>query len=147
MKKLLALFLALMMLFSVATTLVGCEEKGSKKSVSKQQEEENEEATEDETTKGEESPTESEEPEPTEEDIQPTEPVATEPEATLENAPLLYKVTDGDGNVIWLFGSIHVGRDDYYPLPEYVLDAYEGSDALAVELDAVAFENDMTAQT
>lgn len=61
--------------------------------------------------------------------------------------PILYKATDDKGNVVWLFGSIHIGRDDYYPLPDYVLDAYDGSDALAVELDILAFEKDIKAQT
>lgn len=51
--------------------------------------------------------------------------------------PLLYKVTDSDGNIAWLFGSIHVGKESYLPLPEYVMDAFEGSDALAVECDIV----------
>ena len=36
--------------------------------------------------------------------------------------PLLYKVTDADGNVVWLFGSIHVGKEEFYPLPDYVTD-------------------------
>lgn len=60
--------------------------------------------------------------------------------------PLLYKVTDDEGNVVWLFGSIHVGREDFYPLPDYVLDAFNGSDALAVEADVIAFERDIGAQ-
>ena len=62
------------------------------------------------------------------------------------STPLLYKVTDDDGNVTWLFGSIHIGRDDYYPLPDYVLDAYEDSDILAVEADIIEFEDDTEAQ-
>ncbi len=62
------------------------------------------------------------------------------------STPLLYKVTDKNGNVTWLFGSIHIGREDFYPLPDYVLDAFDGSDALAVEADIVAFEKDMGAQ-
>ena len=61
-------------------------------------------------------------------------------------SPILYKVTDDDGNVAWLFGSIHIGRDDYYPLPDYVMDAYDSSDALAVEFDINAFEKDTKAQ-
>ena len=69
----------------------------------------------------------------------PTE-APTEPPATGGSTPLLYKVTDGDGDVVWLFGSIHVGTPDYYPLPDYVLDAFDGSDALAVEADIVAAE-------
>lgn len=58
--------------------------------------------------------------------------------------PLLYKVTHEDG-VVWLFGSIHIGVDEMYPLPDYVTDAYESSDALAVECDVIASEKDMTA--
>lgn len=60
--------------------------------------------------------------------------------------PLLYRVTDESGNIIWLFGSIHVGREAYYPLPDYVQNAFESSDSLAVELDVVAFEKDLNLQ-
>lgn len=60
--------------------------------------------------------------------------------------PLLYKVSDKSGNVIWLFGSIHVGREDYYPLPSYVSDAFDNADSLAVEADIVAFEKDLDLQ-
>ncbi len=62
------------------------------------------------------------------------------------SSPLLYKATDSDGNTVWLFGSIHVGRNDFYPLPDYVMDAYENSDALAVEVDIIAFEKDFIGQ-
>ncbi len=61
--------------------------------------------------------------------------------------PLLYRVTDENGNVVWLFGSIHLGREDYYPLPDYVLRAYNGADALAVEADIISFEKDIEQQT
>lgn len=61
--------------------------------------------------------------------------------------PLLYKVTDDQGNVTWLFGSIHIGREDYYELPDYVLNAFNASGSLAVEADIVAFETDMIQQT
>lgn len=61
-------------------------------------------------------------------------------------SPLLYRVTDSDGDVIWLFGSIHVGREDFFPLPDYVTDAYENADSLAVEADIVAFGNDTSLQ-
>lgn len=69
----------------------------------------------------------------------------TVPTSTI--TPLLYKVTDADGSAIWLFGSIHVGKDSFYPLPDYVNDAYHAADALAVECDVVAFQNDISAQT
>lgn len=74
-----------------------------------------------------------------------TEPAVTEPAESVIT-PLLYKVTDSEGNVAWLFGSIHVGEEYFYPLPDYVLDAYESSDALAVEFDIVSFETDFDAQ-
>ncbi|MDO4747772.1 MAG: TraB/GumN family protein [Eubacteriales bacterium] len=61
--------------------------------------------------------------------------------------PILYKVSDDNGNVIWLFGSIHIARDDFYPLPDYVTDAFESSDALAVEFDVNKFEKDTASQT
>ncbi len=62
------------------------------------------------------------------------------------STPLLYRVTDDDGNIAWLFGSIHIGREDFYPLPDYVVDAFEGADSLAVELDIVALEKDTSLQ-
>ncbi len=62
-----------------------------------------------------------------------------------EPTPLLYKVTDSDGDCVWLFGSIHVATDDLYPLPDYVMDAYNQSNALAVECDTLALENDTAA--
>lgn len=84
-------------------------------------------------------------PEPT----QPPTKLPAPPSVTQEQSkvtPLLYKVTDGDGNVAWLFGSIHIGTEDFYPLPDYVLDAFDGSDALAVEVDVLALESDLGAQ-
>ncbi len=74
-----------------------------------------------------------------------TEPLQTQPEVGTAT-PLLYCATDENDNVIWLFGSIHVGKEEYYPLPDYVMDAYNGSDALAVEFDLLAYENDFAAQ-
>lgn len=62
-------------------------------------------------------------------------------------APKLYKVTNKSGNTIWLFGSIHIGKSNFFPLPEYVTSALYSSDAVAVEFDLVAFEKDVAAQT
>ena len=62
------------------------------------------------------------------------------------STPLLYKVTDDKGNYIWLFGSIHVGKDYFYPLPEYVTSAFDSADSLAVEADIIAFEKDIKSQ-
>lgn len=70
-----------------------------------------------------------------------------ESDSNEKSGPLLYKVTDKSGNVIWLFGSIHVGRDEFYPLPDYVLNAFDSADKLAVEFDIVAYEQDVSLQT
>ena len=75
----------------------------------------------------------------------PTEPQTT-PQPNTSIRPLLYKVTDTQGHTLWLFGSIHVGYDYFYPLPDYVNEAYERSDAIAFEFDMRAFENNMSAQ-
>ncbi len=40
-----------------------------------------------------------------------------------------------DTNTIYLFGTIHVGRSDFYPLPREVERAYSASKALVLELD------------
>ena len=61
--------------------------------------------------------------------------------------PLLYKVSDDEGNFVWVLGSIHVAKEYFYPLPDYILDAYENADYLAVECDIKAFETDLSAQT
>lgn len=62
------------------------------------------------------------------------------------SSPLLYRVTDNEGHIIWLFGSIHVGQEDFYPLPDYVLTAFKNSDCLAVEADIIAFEKNLNKQ-
>ncbi len=88
--------------------------------------------------------TEQDRPDPTEpEKVQQeaTQPKETQPAEKKASTPLLYKVSDESGNVAWLFGSIHVGREDFYPLPDYVMEAYRGSDALAVEVDILELES------
>ena len=127
MKRWLALFLVICMLFS----FVACGEEGTSSD-----EREDKETEQTEQTEGTD-PTDPEEPSnPADPDI-----------FGKSDGPLLYKVTDAAGNVAWLFGSIHIGREDFYPLPEYVTSAYNSADALAVEFDMNAFENDMETQT
>lgn len=41
----------------------------------------------------------------------------------------------GDTGTVYLLGTIHVGRPDFYPLPPAVEDAYRASELLALELD------------
>lgn len=64
-----------------------------------------------------------------------------------QSTPLLFEVTkDGNSNKLYLFGSIHVGDSSLYPLPNYVKKAYKESDAIAVEIDLIKFEEDFEAQ-
>lgn len=54
--------------------------------------------------------------------------------------PLLYRVTGADGQEMYLMGTIHIGDEKTGFLPDEVYDAFAASDALAVEVDIVAFE-------
>jgi len=128
MKKVLAFFLAAVICFSI----IGCQQ-------TEDQREHDLEETQIQETKGDQIKPEKTEPEE-------TEPEETQPQRESTSTPLLYKVSDEDGDVVWLFGSIHVGVEEYYPLPDYVMDAFEGSDALAVEFDLVSFEKNLGAQ-
>jgi uncharacterized protein len=47
---------------------------------------------------------------------------------------VFYTVSDGE-QTAYLFGSIHVGTEDFYPLHNSVDQAYEAADKLAVEAD------------
>ena len=59
--------------------------------------------------------------------------------AGAESAPLVYRVTDEAGHVLYLLGTIHVGDDGMYPLGSAVEEAYENADIVAVELDLYAY--------
>ena len=61
--------------------------------------------------------------------------------------PLIYKLQADNGAVLYLFGSIHIGDEDTYPLPQTITDAYSTSDYLAVECDILAYESDLSAVT
>lgn len=60
--------------------------------------------------------------------------------------PLLYRVTDDENHVAWVFGSIHVGREDFYPFPDYLYYSYHNAEVLAVEADVVEFQENLEAQ-
>ncbi len=67
-------------------------------------------------------------------------------EAHEDSGVLFWEVTDGDGKKLYLLGSIHVADDDIYPFSDVILDAFNASDALAVEVDIDALENDIQMQ-
>lgn len=144
MKKLTALLLALLMCFTLCACSADKDENGTTAESTTLSDVGSQETTQAETTEP--LTTEGENPTlPTEDVTLPTEPVIDLPIVDEEGiTPLLYKVTDASGNVIWLFGSIHVGKEEFYPLPDYVMDAYNSSDALAVEAN-VADIGDNTA--
>ncbi len=64
---------------------------------------------------------------------------------TGDTVPLMWKVTDAEGHALYLFGTIHVGdkrSDEVLPRVAKVLDT---CDALAVEFDLVAYQQDYSA--
>lgn len=48
--------------------------------------------------------------------------------------PFLWELSKGDKKIT-LFGSLHVGKNDFYPLPEVVLSRFDNAKVLAVEAD------------
>ena len=140
MKRLLAWLLALVMCF----TMAACQKKTTKKKSTKTKNKEQTSQSTDSSdqtgstdTTGDNDGTQS---------TQNTKPGNTDAPQSYPKGPILYRVTDKKGNVTWLFGSIHLGREDYYPLPDYVQNAYNNADSLAVEADMVAFSKNTSAQ-
>lgn len=59
--------------------------------------------------------------------------------------PALWKVTDDDsGNVMYMMGTIHVASDNAFSLPDYIMDAYENADGVAVEYDINKLSSSLT---
>ena len=67
--------------------------------------------------------------------------------AQAESHPLLYRVTDAEGHTVYLLGTIHVGREDFYPLSDAVEQAYAEAEILAVEADILAFSQNLIKMT
>lgn len=60
--------------------------------------------------------------------------------------PMLFRVTGPEGQAGWLFGTIHVGDKRIDTAVEKLKPYLDESDALAVEFDIVAYEEDFAAQ-
>ncbi|MBR6377340.1 MAG: TraB/GumN family protein [Oscillospiraceae bacterium] len=58
--------------------------------------------------------------------------------------PVFYEVEDSNGAKLYLFGTIHVGDDRTAFLPQAIYDALDSADALAVEFDDKAFEEELS---
>lgn len=54
-----------------------------------------------------------------------------------EYDPAFWKVTDAQGNEMYMIGSMHILNDGDYPVPEKIMNAYNECDAVAVECDIV----------
>jgi len=68
-------------------------------------------------------------------------------EPTSGSTPLLLEVSkENTKNKLYLFGSIHASDESMYPLPDYVMDAYQKSDAIAVEFDLIEYTKDLSSQ-
>lgn len=72
----------------------------------------------------------------------PTEPST----GTSEITPALWKLTTESGKTVYFMGSMHALPNEAYPLPDVIMNAYNSSDALAVECDTVAYQDDLKAQ-
>ena len=59
------------------------------------------------------------------------------------NGPAMWVVEDDNGNVCYLMGSIHVGKDDgMFPFADIIEDAFASCDQLALEYDMIAAEKE-----
>ena len=58
--------------------------------------------------------------------------------------PIVWEVTDTNGNNIYMMGSIHAGDADALIMPDYFETAYARCDALAVECDATSSLSTLT---
>jgi len=61
---------------------------------------------------------------------------ASETVANNNIQPALWKV-EHQGTTSYLLGSIHIGKRSWYPLPSYITDAFNASEKIVVELDAL----------
>ncbi|UCH46917.1 MAG: TraB/GumN family protein [Betaproteobacteria bacterium] len=59
-------------------------------------------------------------------------------------SPPFWEVRSGN-NVVYLFGTIHVGKADFYPLPSRVDSAFRDSNVLALEADPANQQEAVTA--
>ena len=63
--------------------------------------------------------------------------------ATYSDIDPAFWVAEGNGGTVYFLGSIHCADSSSYRLPEKIINAYLDSDALAVECDIVAYEQNV----
>ena len=69
-----------------------------------------------------------------------TDEMPAEEEPENKATPVFYHVTGENGQEMWLLGTIHVGDERTAYLPQEIYDAFAASDALAIECDTKAFD-------
>jgi uncharacterized protein YbaP (TraB family) len=62
--------------------------------------------------------------------------------AWAQNRGALFRAEQG-GNVVWLFGTIHVGAADFYPLEPRMMKALDEASVLALEVDPLGDQNQL----
>lgn len=68
-------------------------------------------------------------------------------QASNTQGPAIWKAMDPQtGNILYLFGSIHIAEDSLYPLNDTIMEAYESCDYLAVEVDLLSYSENMDQQ-
>ena len=71
-------------------------------------------------------------------------PACSKKETEKENneaTPLFYKISDKNNTNIYLLGSIHAADDSIYPLNDTIMNSFNDSDYLAVEVDTLSLQN------
>lgn len=63
-----------------------------------------------------------------------------------EITPLMWEITSSDGTKITMMGSMHALKDEVYPLPDSITQAYENAEILAVECDISQATSNFTVQ-
>jgi len=60
---------------------------------------------------------------------------ASEPAAEAGQKLFCWKVTGPEGGAVYLLGTIHVGRAEFYPLPAVIENSFKAADTLVTETD------------
>ena len=60
---------------------------------------------------------------------------ASEPAAEAGQKLFCWKVTGSEGGAVYLLGTIHVGRAEFYPLPAVIENSFKATDTLVTETD------------
>ena len=76
-----------------------------------------------------------------------SENIPVKNEAITQGKHFFWRTKTRDNGNIYLLGSIHFGKPEMYPLPSVITDAFQQSDALVVEMDALNVNQALMAQT